>query len=163
MIDGLDQVDDDEDEHGAEHDSARRAPDVADGDVPPPVVVEAGEDEDSRLQGDDEQDRLREQGLVAVRDLEVEADGEGEVPRRRDEADVHEQVEDAVAIEEPHDAALTASAERTPSTTCSCCSEEIPGQSGSASVSRAAFSVSGRLPVPWPRVAKTGWRWRGVE
>ena len=37
-----------------------------------------------------------------------------------------------------------------------------PGNTGSASTSRAARSDSGRLPSPAPRTAKLGWRCSGV-
>ena len=126
------------------------------------MVVEAREGEDADLEADHDENRLADEIAVAIGDCEVEAEGEGQVPGDRDETCVHEQVEDAAAVEPPHDAALRVSAERTPSTTRSCCSAVIAGHKGSASVSRAARSVSGR-PLPELNELSAGWRWSGVE
>ena len=53
-------------------------------------------------------------------------------------------------------------AERTTSTTRSCVSAGIPGQSGSEKFSVPACSVAGSEPGSYPRKRSDGWRWSGV-
>ena len=88
-----------------------------------------------------------EERLVARRDAVVEADVEREHPGQRDEAGVDDRLPQPVPVERAHQAAFSVEAARRHSTTRSCCSREIAGQIGSARVSRAARSVSGRLPA----------------
>ncbi len=128
-------------------DREERAPDVADRDIAPPVVVQAEDDEGEDLHADhDEHDVQAEERLVAGRHPVVEADVEREDPRQRDETGVDDGLPEAMPVERAHQAAFSAEAARRHSTTCSCSSREMAGQSGSASVSREARSVAGRLP-----------------
>ena len=121
-------------------DAARRRPHVAHRDVAPPAVVEAEGDEDDELDPDDEQDRPVEQrasrsaagrgrsgaGTRATRTTATIAASTSELPEpvRREE----------LAHQTP---SATPTAERTTSTTRSCASAGIPGQSGSEKFSVA--------------------------
>ena len=70
-------------------DGEHRPPHVPDGDVAPPVVVEAEEDEDDKLDRDDgDEDVEPEELVVTRRHALVEADLERQIPGERDEARV---------------------------------------------------------------------------
>ena len=144
---GVPEVERGDRDDGRDGDRQQGAPDVADRDVAPPVVVQAEDDEGEDLHADDDEDHVEvEERLVARRNAVVEADVEGEDPRQGDEPRVHDRLPEPVPVERSHQAAFTVEAARRHSTTRSCCSREMAGQIGSARVSRAARSVSGRLP-----------------
>src|SRR5581483_1851948 len=113
----------------------------------PPAAVEAEEQEDRELDRDDEDDRAPEQRVVVDGEPLVEAELEGEHPRDRDDPGVRDELEEPVAADPAHRRAdESATAERTVSTTRSCASAGMPGQSGNAMLSAAARSVSGSAP-----------------
>src|SRR5207249_980483 len=123
-----------------------RTPHVARGDVPPPAVVEAGEDEDGELDHNDEQDDRRvEIAVVVAGSRLVEAKVPGEPPRQRDNSGIDGDVPEPMPVQQPHQATTPAAAS-TVSTTRSCWSGRIPAQSGTEKFSAAARSVSGRSP-----------------
>src|SRR4029079_4574151 len=116
--------------------------------VAPPVVVEAEGDEGEDLHADDDEDDVDvEERLVTRGDAIVEADVEREHPGKRDKAGVDDCLPHAVPVERTHQAAFSVEAARSHSTPRSCCSSEIAGHIGSATVSLAARSVSGSLPA----------------
>src|SRR5262249_51858783 len=100
-------------------DTTRRAPHVACGDVAPPAVVEAEEDEDHQLDPDDDQHRLRKQRVVIPRNALVEAELEGEPPGERDQSAISDDLPDSVAIDrnQADPGARRAEASRTTATT----------------------------------------------
>src|SRR5262249_10292241 len=128
-------------------DAADDPPHVPRRDVAPPVVVEAEEDEDDELDRDDDQDRPLEQRLVEDWDAAVEAELEGEVPGCCDERRVGAELPDAGSGRN-HEVIFALAAVFTASTTRSCTSAGMPGQSGTAKFSAEARSVSGSDPSP---------------
>ena len=138
---------DDRCRHAAQH-----APHVLRRDVAPPAVVEAERDEDREHDPDDEDDDVPLEVAVVVARSRVEADVPGEDPGRGDERGVDRDLPQAMAAHgEAHGYAGTPTAERTASTTRSCCSGAIPPHIGSARFSAAARSVSGSEPASTPR------------
>src|SRR5713226_841618 len=123
--------------------------------------MEAEEEEDGDLDRDDDQDRAAQERVVVDRQALVEPQLEGEEPGERDDPRVDQQLQQAMSPEPAHALAATPTAERTTSTTSSCCSTEIVGQSGTEKFSRAARSVSGSEPGSLPRNRMAGWRCKG--
>ena len=103
FVDRAPEVDDDHSHDRPDRDREDRPPHVPDGDVPPPVLVEAEEDEDSELNAhDDREDRRREELVVARRHALVEAHLEGEIPRKREKGGVGRDLPDSVTARQPH-------------------------------------------------------------
>ncbi len=141
------QREDHEDRDDRYGDTADRAPHVAGRDVPPPAVVEAEGDEDRNRDPDDERHDLPvEVALVAKRRLPVEADVPGEDPRGSHEPGVDADLPQPMPVQGRSHATRASVAASTVSTTRSCCSSEMPAQSGTEKFSFAARSVSGRSP-----------------
>ena len=150
--DGVGEVDDDAGDEAGDGDAARRAPHVARRDVAPPAVVEAEEDEDCELDQQNDPDRPREHRVVVGRDPRVEAEAEGQVPRRGDEKAVDDELPEAVPRDRQRDhAALLASARRMTDAIRSCVLSSSPAHIGIARFSLAARSVSGSEPGSQPR------------
>ena len=135
-------------QHRADRDAARDAPHVARRDVAPPAVVEAAGDEGREVDRDHDPDHLpREELPVEGRDVLVEAEEERQTPRDQDQHRVGQQLPEAVPGDgERGHASTRLEARRSTAATCSCCSFEMPPQSGRQRFSRAARSVSGRSP-----------------
>ena len=135
-------------------DAAQHAPHVLRRDVAPPAVVEAEGDEDREHDRDDEQDDVPFQVAVVVAGTRVEAHVPGRDPRERDQRGIDGDLPESMAVDgEAHGYAGTPTAERTASTTRSCCSRSMPPHIGSARFSAAARSVSGSEPSGTPRYA----------
>ena len=129
-------------------DAARRAPHVAHRHVPPPAAMEAEHEEDRELDRDDEQDRAAKQCVVVDRQALVEPELEREHPGDGDDRRVRQQLQQPVAADSGHAAAAPArTTERTTSTTRSCASAGMPGQSGTEKFTFATASVSGSEPA----------------
>ena len=127
-------------------DAAQDRPHVPQRDVAPPVAVEAEEDEDAELDGDDEIDRLLEEPLVPHGDAGIEAQPEGEVPGDSDQACVDRELPQLAPRRKPHAAAFPWTACSTHSTTVFCVPGPIPAHIGKARFSAAACSVTGSEP-----------------
>src|SRR5581483_1695898 len=145
----VDEIDGQVGDERGDDDAAGDHPHVAERRVAPPAVVEARGDEDDQLERDDEEDRPAEQ--VRIRDVEpvIEAELEREPPRRRDDRRVHEELPDAVRREEAAHRQIplaTPTAERTTSTTRSCASFLITGQTATEKFSAPTCSVTGSEP-----------------
>ena len=110
--------------------------------------MEAEQEEDRELDRDDEQDRAPQQRVVVDRQALVEPKLEGEHPGDGDDRRVRQQLQQPVAADPAHAAgAPTPTAERTTSTTRSCASTGMPGQSGTEKFTSATRSVSGSEPA----------------
>ena len=114
------------------------------------MVIEAEGHERRDLDAQDEQDRPLEEAVVDEGHARVEAEVEGEIPGERDEARIDDDLPDPVSVDESHQVweARTGTADRIVSTTSSCLSGSMPAQSGKATSSAAARSVSGSEPGP---------------
>jgi hypothetical protein len=114
--------------------------------------VEAEDKEDRELDDDDEQERASQQRVVVDREPLVEPELEREHPRDRDDDRVRQQLQQPVAADSGHAARTpTPTAERTTSTTRSCASAGMPGQSGTEKFTSATCSVTGSEPASYPR------------
>ena len=108
--------------------------------------MEAEQQEHGDLDRDDEQDRPPQQRVVVDRQALVEAELEREEPGEGDDPCVDQQLDQAVSPEAGHARVRLPTAERTTSTTRSCASTGIPGQSGTEKFSAATRSLSGNEP-----------------
>ena len=108
--------------------------------------MEAEHEEDRELDHDDEHDRAAQQRVVVDRQAVVEAQLEREHPGDGDDRRVRDQLQQPVPPDAAHAPAPTPTAARTTSTTRSCASTGIPGQSGTEKLTSATASVSGSEP-----------------
>ena len=142
------EVEDETRDHARDRHAAGGSPHVPRGHVAPPAVVEAEAHERDELDPDHDRDGALEQRVVVGRDAVVEAELEGEVPRRGDQHRVERHLPQPVLRDREAHATFTLSASRTASTTCSCVSASMPAQIGTEKLSRASCSVTGSESSP---------------